>query len=751
MTEPLELLQRHDKWFLSAGEGLIWAPPFPAWLHAPGFWDDAHCFQYPVGPLFTVSFLDEAGRVLDLRAGQQRWTPVALETPYRVAAGAEAVAPLPLECVEFRMVLPGFVLASEWTVKNEGTEPLTVHAVAWSAAPGDDVAKGGVRWAGGELAWSRLVHDRRQQERTVELSLAMARGTDSWAAVRSESTANQPHFRLTPFWDRWDPGRPGLGDREALGGIGPSGLVYLGLHREIALAPDTSARLAVALHVDPGIAVRPPADEAAPFAAKKASTFVAASRAHWDACFAGLPSFRCTDPYFERAWAYRWYGLHLNRLAGGWGNYPAPTVCEGVAVFHEPITYSAQCHMRELRWARDPEWARGVLRTFLAHQKEDGSFHGRVYVDHLVGTDFYHADWGGALLALDAVHPSDAFLKEVLPPLVRYAEWLVLNRDPEGRGLFDVVDQYETGQEYMSRYQAVDPDADRYGWENRLRLKGIDITAYAYSLFSALAHLAPRAGLDADPWQRRAAKTAKAVRSKMWDKDAEMFFDVDPRMGRRTGVRAAVCFYPYATDLATADHLSGFTQHLFDPAEFWTPFPVPSSSKLDPLYDPDAAWKGKRHNCPWNGRVWPMTNSHIAEAIAHVALHHVPALRAHLAEFVTKYVRMMFWDGDAARPNSFEHYHPDTGRPCAYRGIDDYQHSWINDLLVQYVVGLRPAGPGRFVVDPMPFAVEGFEALGLPMQGATVEVVRSGEAVSVTVNGRAAGRGTVGQPVAVEL
>ena len=256
--------------------------------------------------------------------------------------------------------------------------------------------------------------------------------------------------------------------------------------------------------------------------------------------------------------------------------------------------------------------------------------------------------------------------------------------------------------------------------------------------------------LDCRQWAR-AAKTGKALLHKMWDREGQMFSDLDPQTGRRTQVRAAVCFYPYATDLVGAAHLPGFTQHLFDAEEFWTPFPVPSSSRQDPLYDPDAAWKGKRHNCPWNGRVWPMTNSHVAEAIARMALHHVPALRAHLAEFVARYVRMMFWDGDAERPNAFEHYHPVTGRPSAYRGIDDYQHSWINDLIAQYVVGLRPAGRGRLVVDPMPFALEGFEAHGLPMQGALVDVRCGGASFSVRVNGREAGRGTMGTPVPVDL
>jgi hypothetical protein len=372
-------------------------------------------------------------------------------------------------------------------------------------------------------------------------------------------------------------------------------------------------------------------------------------------------------------------------------------------------------------------------------------------VDHLVGTDFYHADWGGALLALDAVHPSDAFLRETLPALERYGDWLATTRDSEGSGLIDVTDQYETGQEFMSRYQAVDPDADRYGWENRIRLKGIDVTVYAYVLFRTLAALASRAGRDGARWSERADRTAAAIHKRMWDGKTGYFSDLNPATGRRTGVRAAVCFFPYFTDLVGAEHLAAFERNLFDPQQFWTPFPAPSSSATDRLYDADAAWRGKRHNCPWNGRVWPMTNSHLAEAIAAVAIGQRPALRPRLVEFLTKSVRMMFWDGDASRPNSFEHYHPVTGRPCAYRGIDDYQHSWVNDLVVQYVVGVRPAGEGRCVVDPMPFPLDGFEARGLPMQGATLDVVRDADRLIVGVNGREAARGRVGVPIEVGL
>ena len=737
----MELLARGDKWYLSAGEGLLWAPPFPAWLDAPGFWDEAHLFEYPLAPLFTVAFVDEGGREIALRPGERSWTPAALEVPY--------ASRMPLEFREARMVLPGFVLGSEWQIANLGVAPIRIHAVAWTTAPGEEVEPGEVSFADSELSWTRVLHDRRDGTLPVRLQLAVARGADSWGAVRSERTADQPRFALTPFWDRWDPTRGGLRSRPELEGITNAGLVYLGVHRVIEIEPGTTARLAIALRAQPDLVesvlrLEPPPPP-------RASSFVAASRASWDGYFASLPTFRCADPYFERYWAYRWYGLRLNGLAQGWGNYIAPTVCEGIAGFHEPITYSAQCHLRELRWSKDPEWARGVLRTFVAHQKPDGSFHGRIYANHLEGTDFYHADWGGALLALDAVHPSDAFLREVLPALEGYAEWIATSRDADGTGLIDVTDQFETGQEYMSRYQAVDGDADRYGWENRIRLKGIDVTVYAYRLYQALADLGARGGIDGARWKERARSTGTAILKRMWDAKAGMFSDLNPATGRRTGVQAAVCFYPYFTDLVFPEHLQGFVQHLFDPRSFWKPFPVPSSSGSDPFYDPDAAWRGKRHNCPWNGRVWPMSNSHVAEAIAHVALEHLPALRAHLVEFLTKFVRMMFWGGDASRPNCFEHYHPVNGRPCAYRGIDDYQHSWVNDLIVQYVVGLRPAGEGRCVVDPMPFALDGFEVRGLPMQGASVDVVREGERLVVHVNGREAAKGRVGDPIRVQL
>ena len=308
--------------------------------------------------------------------------------------------------------------------------------------------------------------------------------------------------------------------------------------------------------------------------------------------------------------------------------------------------------------------------------------------------------------------------------------------------MIDVIDQFETGQEYMSRYQVVDQLADQYGWENRLRLKGIDVTVYAYRLYRFLERCCPDESLRS-LWRQRADAMRTAVRERMWDPRHHMFFDVNPATGERTGVKAAVCFYPYLTDLATEQHIEGLGQHLFNPGEFWTTFPVPSSSVDDPLFSPDAEWKGKRHMCPWNGRVWPMTNSHLIDALARVARQHRPDWAPRVVDFTRRFVAMMSFDGDEKRPNCFEHYHPYTGRASIYRGVDDYQHSWVNDLLVRHLVGLIPAGEKGITVDPFPFGVTA-RLTNVRVAGHVVDVRVTPRSFSVRVDGKDAGRGKIG-------
>ncbi len=729
------LLSRGDKWYLGAGDGLVWAPPFPLWHETPGFWDEAHLLQYPVGPLFTVSVLP-AGP--PLRAEEFDWSPAGLRLRYHMAPR--------LQAVERRSAPGDRILASEWQFTWKGARARTLDLVLWTAVDGELVAEDGVEEEKSGLVLRRRARDRKGQELALRLTYRITGGHQSWGAYRSEPSAPIPDYRLTPFYDR-EAGEPPLRNEARLGGIDARGLVYVGLHRRLNLRAGRSARLAAAVEITPEDLPVPRNTTPARAMSRGAATRAEQS---WKSFCGEVPRFSCSDERWERYWWYRWYGLRLNGVPAGLGQYRAPSVCEGIGYFHQPISYSAMCHAREVRWHADPAWARGVIDTFFDRQREDGSVPGRVYLDHLQEADFYHADWGRAVADVDRVAPDAGWLATLRPRLARYGEWLAGTRDSGRTGMIDVTDQYETGQEYMSRYQAVDPEADRHGWEHRLRLKGIDVTVYAYRLFRLLE----RTGTDAAEragWRERAERTRTAVRDQMWDDEAGMFSDVDPASGRRTGVKAAVCFYPYLTDLVDERHLGGLERHLFNPDEFWTPYPVPSSSREDPRFSPDAEWNGKRHACPWNGRVWPMTNSHMVDAVARAVRHGRPRWASKLAHLLERFISMMSFEGDAERPNCFEHYHPLTGRASVYRGIDDYQHSWVNDLLLRHAAGVLPRGAEGVTIQPIPLG-RTVEVSGLLLAGHQVEVrVMDGDrgTADVRVDGHAAGRATFDQPLEI--
>lgn len=718
-SRRLDALARDDKWFLSCGTGVTWAPPFPQWLHVPGFWDEAHVDYHAVAPLFAVALVDASGRAVPLVRRSWQWRPHAIEAVWDTPDGA---------CLlERRFALPDARLASAWTCPStaSGGEPRWL--VAFSMQPGeavDDVAA-----VAGGLAWTRRVTDRRGDEASIGLRLvARQDGQPAGArraALRSEGSLAQPIWLHAPFAERWS--GDGLREDVRLEGISPAGLVHLAVAMPVAGSDEIT--FSVALD-----APWAPSRRAAPGAAP---ALAAATRA-WTAWYEGFPRFTCDDPHLARCFDYRLYGLRLNRLGGGAGHVRAPCIAEGIGYFHVPITYSAQCHMWEMRWARDPAEAFGSLRNFLAAQRADGGFHGRLYSTHLRGTDFYHANWGDAVQAALAIHDDEVFAREACDGLSRYAEWLLRTRDAEGSGLFDVIDQFETGQEYMSRYLAVDPDADRYGWENRIRLKGIDVSVYAHQLFAALERLSARFGDDraSGRWAEARARTARAIVSRCWDDEAGIFMDVAPGSLARTGVKAATGFYPLLTGLVSDARRARLLAHLADPATFGTPWPIPSSSVDDPRFSAFAEWKGRRHVCPWNGRVWPMTTSHVIEGLLRAFHDGHREVGPVAAGLLARFVRMFFDRGRIDRPGCYEHYNPFTGDAAFYRGIDDYMHSWVADLIVRGVAGLEPTATG-LRIDPLPLAVDRVSLEDAWVRGHEVSVRRDGDRVTAIVDRRA--------------
>ena len=763
----IEALARPDKWYLGGLDGIVWAPSCPRWPDRPGFWDPVHVVQYELGPCFSVALLDVEGNEIRVtqpsgscdsspRHDRETWRPGRLTTRWTTPDGATAA--------EDRRVLPGGLIESSWTFPPDAA---LGHLVAFTAQPVGSVS--GVRRSGRGVKWLRTVTDRASRELDVEMELHGSQAPAWRRALPSEGGAT-PVWELSPFAERGihDLPGPGAADKPTIPPTsGNIGWIWMAVAFPVSTSSNEPLALRLRLSPRPPPPVRP--EPGSPGQSRPTPTT-------WPSFFASFPSFSSGDPHLDRCFDHRIHGLGLNRIAGRWGNIRHPCIAEGPGYFHVPIAYSAQCHMMEMRWRAGGREAWGSILNFLENRKDDGSLHGRLYPNHLEGTDFYHANWGDSVLAVHAMHPDPAALTRCYEGLARYARWLDRSRDPEGSGMFTVVNHFETGQEYMSRYMAVDPEADVRGWQPRLRLKGIDVTVYAHQLFRALGRIAGDLGRTGDEaeWRTLATRSGDAITGHMWSPEARLFTDVDGRTlapaeqdGRtaapgergpvrgpgfagtgetapvggddgarppvRTGVKAAVGFYPMLTGLVGDARLDAMMDHLEDPRTFGTPFPLPSSSVDDPRFSAEGIWRGKRRNCPWNGRVWPMTTSHVIEGLLRRRRRGNERAGVLAADMLVRFVRMMFTGGDPGRPNSFEHYNPYTGRACHFRGIDDYQHSWVLDLLARGIAGLH-IDAGGVEVWPLPHELPRVRLGPVRTRGRAVSVAVDGERVTLLVD-----------------
>jgi hypothetical protein len=745
-SDVIKRLSRTDKWYLGGANRLLWAPPFPVFLDSPGFWDEAHYYNVELKPLFTWTLLDDEGAEVNLTQIRRKWDPAGIRQEY--IAKLKGVS---IKITEVKAVLPNDVALSEVILKPSGRRSVKVHVVAWTVQEHEPSKNTSwledVDYRSGLISFRRHLRPSVSPQLEVACAFGVSRAVHSHSINLSERTAVQPHWKLTPWTDLFKDGC--LPGDKKLTGAHSDGLVYMAVHRELLLRPATETRLSV------GFAASPASQESQNnlSVALHQKDPSALSRTSWNDHFLAVPFFECSDEFLTTYYWYRWYGLKLNTEYGTEGNYRRPFVCEGIGYFRAPISYSAPGHMLENRWMHDPALAQGSLLTFIDNQREDGGFRGYIDVNHYRQEMFYHANWGRALLQLETLHPSLEYLGAVYDGLARYAAYFDRERDEEVSGLYDIDNHFETGQEYMHRYLAVDAHADQDHWGSVFRLKGVDVTVYLYELKCALAVAADRLGKSdaAELWRLEAEKIKTAILQKMWDPSDEMFYDVDPKTGLRTNVKAATCFYPYFTDTVNETHRNGVKRHLLNPREFWTRFPVPSSSCDDKYFSDAPEWKGKRMNCPWNGRVWPMMNSHIAEALASAAvMYRDEPLRKRAAEFILKFVRLMFFEADPSRPNCFEHYNPFTGQPSAYRGVDDYQHSWVNDLLIKYVCGIR-AEEFSVLVDPFPFNLSHVVIDDVYIRGRRLKVTVSGKRFTIWLDGKHHAESTLGDPIQVQI
>ncbi|MUP47078.1 trehalase-like protein [Gramella sp. BOM4] len=222
------------------------------------------------------------------------------------------------------------------------------------------------------------------------------------------------------------------------------------------------------------------------------------------------------------------------------------------------------------------------------------------------------------------------YLKEMLPKLKLYFEWLSRNRDFDDDGLMSIISPFESGMDWKASYdpvigfshkqankrlfwKVVEIDFRNF-WHNYDHLKirrrdkfrvedaGFN-TIYAQNL-KALGELCEIMGdIDAQKYKDRYVRVRDSILNLMYDEPDAAFYDLFSEKNRKLRILTPTIFFPVVIDGMPEDVCDKvMKRHFFNENEFDTKYPIPSLAINDPAFNPEESMY------IWRGPTWIFNN-----------------------------------------------------------------------------------------------------------------------------------------------
>lgn len=484
------------------------------------------------------------------------------------------------------------------------------------------------------------------------------------------------------------------------------------------------------------------------------------------------PDFECSDAFIQKIWWYRWFVARHNLIDPGAGYLRYPAFYEGKhGGYARMITASAPLILNEVRWLRDQQYSRGMIRNLLQTQPEEGLYRD-LWVDRRRGLqenehgnpdpgyeEFLPAAFWGALL----VHPSRGFTEQVAASMARNIEGLRKIRDKNGNLLLNPGGHHMT-QEHAPSFTYFHDFDD---WYDYTELERPDYSAFFYGSLCAAAAAFRSIGeaKKAEWYDNLAERCADAICTHLWNDDDGYFYAIREADGEYAFVREANGLFPFAF-MAVPDEpeYARALEYLFDEDELFSPWPFATCSRQCPAASLTPGYWGeekKSSYATWNGPTWPYANSILTEAIANVIRYHSQEFvdGRLLTGFLSGFARMMCEDQDLNQPMVREVYDGETGEGY---GCPDYFHSSFNDLVIRFMCGVIPLDEDTLVVDPLCEGWTHFRLENLRYRGNDIDIIyetRSADeaysdvpsGLTVRVNGEMAAHEEKLETIAVDL
>jgi glycogen debranching enzyme len=227
------------------------------------------------------------------------------------------------------------------------------------------------------------------------------------------------------------------------------------------------------------------------------------------------------------------------------------------------------------------------------------------------------------------------FIKEVLPSVRRFYEWLHNVRNPFGDGLIRVVQPDETGLDHSPKWDELmniqDEEHDSWdrGWHsicdpydkfnrdpkkmialNHFVVADVMVNVIYIENLRVLAELCLQVKDEAGAaiYIDRAAKARDSLEELCWDEADGLYYDVNGKENKKLRVNTFTSLMPLLLADLAPKKVEALMAHLLNPDEYWAEFPIPSTAMNHPTYRPETVGG----NLVWRGPTWINSNWYLS-------------------------------------------------------------------------------------------------------------------------------------------
>lgn len=158
-----------------------------------------------------------------------------------------------------------------------------------------------------------------------------------------------------------------------------------------------------------------------------------------------------------------------------------------------------------------------------------------------------------------------------------------------------------------SDHSGMDNQELRLGYDGVMEFEGVDLNCYLVRELSAMSELAAELGFpeDAADFARGSSGLTRRIDEVFWDERDGFYYDRSERTGKKKRLLTVAGLLPLWLDGVPQGRIQRLVrEHLTNPEEFWTPYPVATWAKSSPGY-----YQQRRANeCNWCGPTWIPTN-----------------------------------------------------------------------------------------------------------------------------------------------